>query len=430
MAMSNAKASKPQIWTLEKCSELRFEVLANSELVVTLKSGSAELFGTELKAERVYRFKRRMGAIYTWYGCTLETSGTCKALYQSSDTPMASIADIHGHLDADRAEALSMGMEASRVAIVGPSDSGKSSLAQILLGYAVRTGHTPIFVELDVCQGQMVVPGTIAATPVDQHSLNVEMGTDSQYPVAFFYGHQSASHISPVYSKLVTRMSDTVRRRIEASEARVKASGVLVNTVSWVDGEGYEVLKDTITRMLIDIVLVVGHDRLFNDLKRDMLATNVMKVPRSGGVVRRSQVVRKRETNHMMRQYFYGHPLVSTGVLEPASIVVQFQEIEVYTAQKHMEVSEAFVPVGRTSTIDQSLLRRVTSLQELTHGVMAVMHARSGEEVINSQASVAGFVHVTKVEDVDGGRVTLLAPSASALPSHFFVLGSVKWLET
>ena len=45
--------------------------------------------------------------------------------------------------------------------IVGPMDVGKSTVCRLLLNYAVRMGRRPIFVDLDVGQGQISVPGTI-----------------------------------------------------------------------------------------------------------------------------------------------------------------------------------------------------------------------------------------------------------------------------
>lgn len=45
--------------------------------------------------------------------------------------------------------------------VVGPTDVGKSTLCRILLNYAVRMGRRPIFVDLDVGQGHVSIPGTI-----------------------------------------------------------------------------------------------------------------------------------------------------------------------------------------------------------------------------------------------------------------------------
>jgi len=48
--------------------------------------------------------------------------------------------------------------------VVGPTDVGKSTLCRILLNYSTRMnapGRRPIYVDLDPCQGQISVPGTI-----------------------------------------------------------------------------------------------------------------------------------------------------------------------------------------------------------------------------------------------------------------------------
>lgn len=59
--------------------------------------------------------------------------------------------------------------------VVGETDSGKSTLANILAAYAVRLGRCPTFVDLDVGQGMITVPGGIAAAALDSNSISVEV---------------------------------------------------------------------------------------------------------------------------------------------------------------------------------------------------------------------------------------------------------------
>lgn len=47
----------------------------------------------------------------------------------------------------------------------------------------------------------------------------------------------------------------------------VGAAGMLINTMGWVDGLGFELLLHTITAMKANIVLVVGEDRLLTQLQ-------------------------------------------------------------------------------------------------------------------------------------------------------------------
>jgi polyribonucleotide 5'-hydroxyl-kinase len=51
--------------------------------------------------------------------------------------------------------------------IVGAVDSGKSSLCSMLCNWASRQGEHVIYVDLDVGQGNIVVPGMLAAVPLD-----------------------------------------------------------------------------------------------------------------------------------------------------------------------------------------------------------------------------------------------------------------------
>ena len=59
--------------------------------------------------------------------------------------------------------------------IVGPPDSGKSTMANILATYAVRLDRTPVFVDLDVSKGSMVVPGALCACVLDRTFLNISV---------------------------------------------------------------------------------------------------------------------------------------------------------------------------------------------------------------------------------------------------------------
>ena len=60
------------------------------------------------------------------------------------------------------------GLRGPRVLVVGPQDVGKSTLCRILLNYAVRMGRAPIFVDLDVGQGELSVPTTLGANLVER----------------------------------------------------------------------------------------------------------------------------------------------------------------------------------------------------------------------------------------------------------------------
>lgn len=75
-----------------------------------------------------------------------------------------------------------------RVIVVGPTDSGKSTLSRMLLSWAAKQGWKPTFVDLDIGQGSITIPGCIAATPIEMPIDPVE-GIPLEIPLVYFYGH-------------------------------------------------------------------------------------------------------------------------------------------------------------------------------------------------------------------------------------------------
>lgn len=108
-------------WVLQKESELRCEVSATGNLVVRLTNGSAEVFGVELALNKEYNFKDQNLAIYTWYGCTLETyEANGVTMYVEETTPMSAYVNTHIQLEARRDFALANDDYGPRVSFVIP----------------------------------------------------------------------------------------------------------------------------------------------------------------------------------------------------------------------------------------------------------------------------------------------------------------------
>ena len=85
---------------------------------------------------------------------------------------------LQGQRDACKANAMKKAdgedsTPAPRVMLAGPTDSGKSTICKILTNYAVRCGSSPLFVDLDVGQGSLTVPGCVAACGAE-HPVDVE----------------------------------------------------------------------------------------------------------------------------------------------------------------------------------------------------------------------------------------------------------------
>ena len=169
--------------------ELRVEVNHGNAVAVTLVDGSAEVFGTELAKGSSVTLPGGKHAVFTWTGATLHTQGVTESMYVASETPMVEYVNVSSVLDERRQIAkndLSKNMQGPRVALVGPTDVGKSTLCKILLSYAVKKGWHPLFCDLDLGQNGIGPPGTVGAVPVDrQIDAKVRVWACRQIPRLF-----------------------------------------------------------------------------------------------------------------------------------------------------------------------------------------------------------------------------------------------------
>lgn len=74
----------------------------------------------------------------------------------------------------------------------------------------------PIFVDLDVGQGQLSIPGTLGAMAIERPA-DVEEGFSQICPIIYHYGYKSPGNNQLLYNLLVTKLAKTVAEKMEAN---------------------------------------------------------------------------------------------------------------------------------------------------------------------------------------------------------------------
>ncbi|KAJ6184478.1 Pre-mRNA cleavage complex II Clp1 [Penicillium mononematosum] len=367
---SQAPAPPSQI-SLNPGSEWRFEVAFGHIIKVKLLNGTAELFGTELAESQTYTFTGTKAAIFTWHGCALEITavetasttsdgvtptagngaGGCQSEYTAEETPMTM-----------REEAQSIGKDGPRVLLLGPENTGKTSLAKILTAYATKIGRQPLVVNLDPTEGMLGVPGTLTATAF-RTILDVEDGWGSspmsgpspvpvKLPLVYSYPMQSPlDGEGTVYRPVVSRLALSVTGRM-AEDEDARETGIIVDTpgILSTDKPGtMELINHIVTEFSITTILVLGSERLYStvakqyDNKPSSSATaavfdehiSVVKLSKSGGCVDRDDAFRKATRESQIRSYFFGNPIPSSSpssaiTLSPHAQQLDFASLPVY----------------------------------------------------------------------------------------------------
>ncbi|KAK3015302.1 hypothetical protein RJ639_006940 [Escallonia herrerae] len=425
---------------LDKECELRVEVRPEAPLQLRILSGTAEIFGTEIPPEIWLTFPPSLKfAVFTWYGATIELEGTTETDYTADETPMISYVNVHAVLEGRRNRAKaspddSVSSQGPRVIVVGPTDSGKSTLSRMLLSWAAKQGWKPTYVDLDVGQGSITIPGCIAATPIEMPIDSVE-GIPLEMPLVYYYGQVSPSLNADLYKVLVKELAQTLERQF-AGNAESRAAGMVINTMGWIEGVGYEVY--VILRFYPDYValiflqgcscyqlIMLGAIEKLCSMLKDVLKSkpgvDVVKLQKSGGVVSRSGKVRNIARKSRIREYFYG----PSNDLSPHSNVANFNDLSLYRIGGGPQAPRSALPIGAEPAADPTRLVPVNINTDLLHLVLVVSFAKEPDQIISS--NVAGFIY-TDI-DMQRKKITYLAPSAGELPSKFLIVGTLAYIE-
>ena len=118
-------------------------------------------------------------------------------------------------------------------------------------------------------------------------------------------------------------------------------SGCIIDTSGVLDQSiGTELIRDIVAEFAVSVIVVLGHERLYNDLTRryaDKYGIAVVKLARSGGAVELSPTYLQQLQSFVTKQYFYGD---LKNVLSPVSRTLDFKSIKVY------RLAEGFISNG------------------------------------------------------------------------------------
>ncbi|RKP03872.1 hypothetical protein CXG81DRAFT_9008 [Caulochytrium protostelioides] len=457
-------AERPTSQTvLEAGSEYRFEVDWESPVTIQLLRGRAEIAGQELIVK-----------------------GTPATEYTASETMMNMYLTLHMAIEQQRERAELNTGPPPRIMIIGPSDAGKTTLCRILLNYAIKQSRFPTFVNLDPSQPSISLPGTIAATTLSRivdysESFDGTPVVTGQTPLVYFYGDTSIHEKPQLYRATVRSLAGALSRM---SSENAHAGLVIDTPAKFMESAASESLMDAIHALDVNILVVMGQERLYSELKRKLApnestskssaaaarkakgaaappaSVTVLKMALSGATVTREATARQREADAAVRRYFYG---TAANPLTPFTFTMNYKAMRVRLLGQGVQAPASAMPLGASVTEAEIEAIEMEPGAALLHSVLAVSYAPlpqlskpavdvKGEpvkveaetgsaddddqtdalerlEVKNLlESNVAGFVYVADV-NAKMDRVRLLAPHSGSLPGKYMLMGSLQWVE-
>ncbi len=227
--------------------------------------------------------------------------------------------------------------------------------------------------------------------------------------------------------QLTSRLAEVFSQRCEVNR-KASVGGCIINTCGWVKGSGYQALVHCASAFEVDVVLVLDHERLYNELKRDLPHfVRVVLLPKSGGVVERSKECRREARDEKIREYFYGFRGVS---FYPFSFEVRFSDVRIYKIGAP-SIPDSCLPLGMSQDDTQLKLVPVTPGRDLTYHVLSVSSAEDGEEGSRKdivESPVCGFIVVTYV-DTQAQVMKVLSPAPRPLPRHTLLIMDIRFMD-
>ncbi|XP_060845542.1 protein CLP1 homolog [Rhopalosiphum padi] len=387
-----------QDFRLNPNNELRFEVNnKNEKVVLKLKNGEAEIFGTKLVKGKLYTFYFGAKiAVFTWHGCSLKLRGKKGISYISKETPMMVYLYCHVLLEQLRSTSENKKIRGPVTMVVGPTDVSKSTLCRILLNYSTRVispGHRPIYVNLDPSQGEISVPGTIGAVMVEK-AAEVEASFSQAVPLVYHYGHTNISINSTLYNTLVSHMAKVIHQRME---------------------DNFRIRKNILKRYELGMEFT----KSWLSCNSSLLLTKLIQ---HHTVVERSNKFRLESREARIREFFYGNP---RNVLHPHLCEVSFSDIKVYRIGVP-SIPNTLMPLDMQKTDLETKLEPVTPGPNMMHHILALSFSTTVEDVVRTSAT--DFVCVTNV-DTSRQMLTLLSPQPKPLPETIYLMSDVQFMD-
>lgn len=201
----------------------------------------------------------------------------------------------------------------------------------------------------------------------------------------------------------------------------------------------------------MNTIFVISHERLYSDLKKQYQQEgniNVIKVPKSGGVVNRDKAFRRQMQMQKIKDYFYGTPNTFLGRadLNPYSLIIPFHVVDIRRIGDVSVAPSSALPLGTDRKVNETRLVKVDPGNILLHSVLALSSAevddikdddKISEQVLNS--SIMGFIYMycslklidfRSAIDENKRKMTILSPSPGRLPRKHLIMGALKWIET
>ena len=422
---------------IEKGFEWKLEVAVESKIFIKVKSGIAEIFGTELAINIEYSFQNYKFSILAVEDVEIEwrcPEISERRLAVGKNTTSKYVHNLHFALERMRASSF----DGPRLMVVGDSCSGKTALCRTLCSYSIKfKSYQPMFINLNSTEGIFSPPGCLTATPISdildvQSSIWGQSMTSgatelhSKQPLVKTFGLEYIRENRSFYLEIMRQLSVSVKQRLQ-NDALVHRSGCIIDTppISNLDDNLTE-LVTAAKEFGVNVVVVLCEKESalperINATLGPIVGDNIIRIPILSGVIPTDDVFKRSLHRAAIREYFYGN---FKTVLSPYTIGVDYEDITVWKPKNLIENPQEISQSSSTQ-----LLHVDINPSNLQHALVAISYAdRKLNELEVQKSPSLGFGLITEVNE-KRRKLRILMPVPGRLPNKAMILTSYRYLE-
>ncbi|CCF55828.1 hypothetical protein KAFR_0A03930 [Kazachstania africana CBS 2517] len=414
-------------------SQWKVDLPSDFKLAITIKSGIAEVLGTELANDTEYHFQNWKFTVFAVED--VELSWKCTQSLQpkiESNNTASQIYNLHFALEKVR----NSSFYGPKVLIIGERNSGKTSLCRILSSYTIKfKSYQPLLINLDPNESIFSPPGCLTATPISdlldpqspswgQSMTSGATALHSKQPYVENFGMEKISSNKQRYMSNIEQLASAVNKRI-TSDALVQRSGCIIDSPSLDQyDDNLDDLEQIIQRLNVNMVVIICDDdglyQKVNNRVKPIIGDLMIRLPKLSGVIETDDVYKRSLQRSAIREYFYGN--IQT-VLSPFTAGVDYNELTIWAPRDLTYDTSA----GKDEALE--LLPVTLEASTLQHAIIAITYADKNankEEV--SKASIMGFGLITEVNE-KRQKMRILLPVPGRFPHNAAILTSSRYLE-
>lgn len=317
----------------------------------------------------------------------------------------------HHIINEKRKESLKTNSIGPIVMIAGTRESGKTSLCNIFINYALKLGWNPTYVDLDL-SNDIFTPGSISAATVDFPIPNDFLLDNS---ISIFHGNSNSEMNEYLYEIQIKEMADMVNSKLEndlinfmkkynlkkpntiyddininintntpldnknkiskenfvsSDTPTIFASGGVINCPTFTDNSKDKIYLSIIKNFNCDVVYVIENQRLYHELHKFFQDENkirelgVKKIPqicvltKSKGVASIDSYSRDQMDQKKLDIYFKG-PFNNLCLNEYTLDLKKFKILQVLVSN----LTQSILTIGKSS-ITNLILKEVNESEE------------------------------------------------------------------